>query len=58
MVKAYQNVIKPMLGITSKLDQDIDIDEGLDPYWNCLSGSEQKVLYTNEVYNRKKLGIK
>jgi len=39
-IKLYFGVIKPKLGIKSPGDEDFDVDEGLDPYWNCLSGSD------------------
>ena len=57
-IKVFMNFIKPMFSKTSIIDMDLDIDEGLDPYWNCLSGSQQKILYATEVYYKNKFGIK
>ena len=34
------------------------IDENLGMYWKNLNGIDQKIWYANEVYLRKKLGIK
>ena len=53
ITKVYFVFIKPLLKQIDSLEKDVDIDEGLDPYWNCLSGSQQKVIYTNEVYSRQ-----
>ena len=39
-IKIYAVCIKPFISGKNKLQEDIDIDEGLDPYWNCLSGSQ------------------
>lgn len=34
-----------------------DIDEGLANYWQALTGIEQKIWYTNEIYNRANTGV-
>ena len=35
-----------------------DYDEGLPTFFEALPGHLQKIWFTNEVYNRKTLGIK
>jgi hypothetical protein len=34
-----------------------DCDENLGSFWKNIRGIEQKIWYTNEIYQRKKLGI-
>jgi hypothetical protein len=34
------------------------LDENLGSYWKNLNGIDQKIWYANEVYTRKKFGIK
>lgn len=43
---------------SSKLDQDLDVNENLPAYWSCIPGEEQKVWYAKEVYMREVLGLK
>lgn len=42
----------------AKWNEDYNLDEDLAPYFNSLSGSEQKVMYANEVYYRNAHEIK
>jgi hypothetical protein len=37
---------------------DKDVEEEIDLYWRSLEGSDQKNMYTDEVYKRNKFGIK
>ena len=43
---------------TTKLDQDLDVNENLPAYWSCIPGEEQKVWYTKEVYLREVMDLK
>ena len=38
--------------------EDRELDENLGSYWKNLNGIDQKIWYANEVYTRKKFGIK
>ena len=57
--KARHNFFKKfgLIGEGSKLLNE-DVDEGLSSYWKAISGIEQKIWYTTEVYNRANLNIK
>lgn len=37
---------------------DKDVEEEIDLYWRSLEGSDQKNMYTDEIYKRNKFGIK
>ena len=40
-----------------KSDGKGQVDEKLGSYWNCLSGIDQKRIYTQEIYSRLHLGL-
>ena len=42
----------------ARKQKKVDVDEGLDSYWEALVGKEQKEWYAAECYQRKNLGIK
>ena len=41
-----------------KWEEDFNLDEPLDTYFESISGSDQKVMFATESYYRKKFGIK
>ena len=45
-----------MKGYCKDADDD-DVDEDLGTYFECVSPDDRKRWYTEEVYNRSKLGI-
>jgi len=52
ILKFFRLMDKP-----SFFNTEVDVNENLPPYWNCLSGTEQKKWYSNEVYMRNSLQI-
>ena len=61
LLKRTLGFILQIVGIISQnsmLDRNLDVNENLPPYWNCIPGEEQKVWYTKEVYIRELLDLK
>lgn len=60
LIIAYE-MAKSKMATNDADDNDVldkDVEENIDFYWRSLEGTDQKNLYTDEVYKRNKFGIK
>ena len=60
LVLAYEYA-KSKVATNDEDDNDVldkDVEENIDFYWRSLEGTDQKNMYTDEVYKRNKFGIK
>lgn len=45
----------------AKFERDVmaeDVDEKLPSFWECLTGDDQKIWYSSEIYSKYMFGIK
>lgn len=59
IIKCYKFIC--MKCCDKKFERDVladDVDEGLPPFWQCLTGDDQKIWYASEIYSKYMFGIK